>query len=99
MNGNEDEIQSMNPEGMMESMDKPTYAKEDSWAEDNPSNPDEPFKAHIGFISPQAEFTPKTVETPELRTDLVYRLRLYVKDSKGQLRQGMPITVKLQISD
>lgn len=63
------------------------------------SNPDEPFKAHIGFISPQAEFTPKTVETPELRTDLVYRLRLYVKDPKGQLRQGMPVTVKLQISD
>ena len=63
------------------------------------SNPDKPFKAHIGFISPQAEFTPKTVETPELRTDLVYRLRLYVDDPKGQLRQGMPVTVNLKISD
>ena len=59
------------------------------------SNPDKPFKGNIGFISPQAEFTPKTVETPELRTDLVYRLRLYVDDPRGKLRQGMPVTVKL----
>lgn len=59
------------------------------------TNPDKPFKGHIGFISPQAEFTPKTVQTPELRTDLVYRLRVIVDDPKGELRQGMPVTVKL----
>lgn len=56
---------------------------------------DTPFKGQIGFISPQAEFTPKTVETPELRTDLVYRLRILVHDPKSQLRQGMPVTVNI----
>jgi HlyD family secretion protein len=60
------------------------------------TNPDKPFKAQIGFISPQAEFTPKTVETPELRTDLVYRLRLVVEDPQGKLRQGMPVTVTIK---
>lgn len=63
----------------------------------NDSRPDKPYKGQIGFISPQAEFTPKTVQTPELRTDLVYRLRVIVNDPKGELRQGMPVTVNLKI--
>ncbi|MEA7543792.1 hypothetical protein ONO12_25935, partial [Salmonella enterica subsp. enterica serovar Montevideo] len=33
--------------------------------------PDKPYHGKIGFVSPTAEFTPKTVETPDLRTDLV----------------------------
>lgn len=63
------------------------------------TTPNQPFQGQIGFISPQAEFTPKTVETPDLRTDLVYRLRIWVEDSKGQLRQGMPVTVKIKTSE
>jgi HlyD family secretion protein len=51
------------------------------------------FPGRIGFISTTAEFTPKTVETTELRTSLVYRLRIVVDDDTGFLRQGMPITV------
>ena len=51
------------------------------------------WSAVIGFISPVAEFTPKTVQTEQLRTDLVYRLRLTVEDPKGELRQGQPVTV------
>ena len=47
----------------------------------------------IGFIAPQAEFTPKSVETEQLRTDLVYRLRITVDDPAGGLRQGQPVTV------
>lgn len=62
------------------------------------ANPDKPFKGQIGFISPQAEFTPKTVETPELRTDLVYRIRITVEDPEGKLRQGMPVTVKIPLT-
>ncbi len=57
------------------------------------SQPHNPFQGQIGFISPIAEFTPKNVETKELRTDLVYRLRVIVDDKEGQLRQGMPVTV------
>lgn len=53
------------------------------------------FKGQVGFISPRAEFTPKTVETPELRTDLVYRLRIVVAEADQALRQGMPVTVEV----
>ncbi|MGE0768798.1 MAG: efflux RND transporter periplasmic adaptor subunit [Hyphomicrobiaceae bacterium] len=52
-----------------------------------------PIKGRIGFISTTAEFTPKTVETRELRTALVYRLRIVVDDVKGVLRQGMPVSI------
>lgn len=55
--------------------------------------PDKPYHGKIGFVSPTAEFTPKTVETPDLRTDLVYRLRIIVTDADDALRQGMPVTV------
>ena len=57
--------------------------------------PDKPYHGKVGFISPTAEFTPKTVETPDLRTDLVYRLRIIVTDADDALRQGMPVTVKV----
>lgn len=53
------------------------------------------YSGTIGFVSPTAEFTPKAVETPELRTDLVYRLRVIVDDPDAGLRQGMPVTVTL----
>jgi HlyD family secretion protein len=57
------------------------------------SAPDKPYSGKIGFISPVAEFTPKSVETPELRTDLVYRLRIVIDEPDQGLRQGMPVTV------
>lgn len=53
------------------------------------------YTGKIGFISPVAEFTPKTVETTQLRTDLVYRLRIYADNPDRYLKQGMPVTVKL----
>ena len=63
------------------------------------SQPDKTYIGQIGFVSPTAEFTPKTVETPVLRTDLVYRLRIQIRQTgEGQaddmLRQGMPVTIK-----
>ncbi len=56
---------------------------------------DKVYRGQIGFISPRAEFTPKTVETTDLRTDLVYRLRIVIDeaDSDAALRQGMPVTI------
>jgi HlyD family secretion protein len=53
------------------------------------------MKGKIGFISSEAEFTPKTVETRELRTSLVYRLRIVIDDPSGVLRQGMPVTINV----
>jgi HlyD family secretion protein len=62
------------------------------------SRPDRPYKGHVGFISPEAEFTPKNVETPRLRTDLVFRLRVVADNPDEGLRQGMPVTVTLDTS-
>jgi len=53
------------------------------------------YRGRVGFVSPRSEFTPKNVETPELRTDLVYRLRILVEDGDDALLQGMPVTVQL----
>jgi Multidrug resistance efflux pump len=53
------------------------------------------YQGQIGFISPRAEFTPKSVETVDLRTDLVYRLRITVLNDDEALKQGMPVTIQL----
>ena len=58
--------------------------------------PDKAYQGWVGFISSTAEFTPKTVETTELRTKLVYRARIFVCDPQQELRLGMPVTVTLQ---
>lgn len=50
----------------------------------------------LSFISPSAEFTPKVVETRELRVDLVYRVKIDVQDPKGLLKIGMPVDIRLQ---
>lgn len=55
------------------------------------------FSGWVGFISPVAEFTPKTVQTPDLRTSLVYEIRVFVKDPRDELRLGMPATVHLPL--
>ena len=57
------------------------------------TSPGQRLSGRVGFVSPTAEFTPKSVETPELRADLVYRLRILVDDPGGSLLQGMPVTV------
>jgi HlyD family secretion protein len=62
------------------------------------SFPDQSFEGWIGFISPVAEFTPKTVETEDLRTKLVYEVRAFVHDSKDLLRLGMPVTVIVDLT-
>ncbi|MGE5218634.1 MAG: HlyD family efflux transporter periplasmic adaptor subunit [Chloroflexota bacterium] len=57
------------------------------------SFPKRRFDGWIGFISPVAEFTPKSVQTTELRTSLVYEVRVFVKDPRDELRLGMPASV------
>lgn len=60
------------------------------------SFPERRFAGWIGFISPVAEFTPKAVQTEELRTNLVYEVRVFVEDPDDELRLGMPATVLLR---
>lgn len=57
----------------------------------------EPIEGQIGYISSTAQFTPKNVESEELRTSLVYEIRVYVTDSDNVLRLGMPATVKITL--
>ena len=61
------------------------------------SYPNKTYRAWIGFISPTAEFTPKQVETTELRSKLVYRLRVYVCNPENELRLGMPADVLIPL--
>ena len=61
------------------------------------SYPDKAYEGWIGYIAPTAEFTPKTVQTPELRTRLVYSLRVYACNPGGELRLGMPVTVEIPL--
>ena len=55
------------------------------------------YVGYIGYISPIAEFTPKTVQTQDLRTDLVYRIRVYIDEADEYLRQGMPVSVEIPL--
>ena len=59
------------------------------------SYPGKIYAGWVGYISPTAEFTPKNVETPELRTRLVYQMRVYACNPANELRLGMPATVTL----
>jgi HlyD family secretion protein len=62
------------------------------------SFPGRQFEGWIGFVSPVAEFTPKTVETEELRTSLLYEVRVFVNDPNNDLPLGMPATVRLPLN-
>lgn len=64
---------------------------------DSDSFPGQPFDGWIGAISPTAEFTPKSVETTELRAQLVYRVRVYACNPGQKLRLGMPVTVQVPL--
>jgi HlyD family secretion protein len=55
----------------------------DSW-------PEKKYSGHISFISPEAEFTPKSVQTAKERVKLVYRIKIVVPNPAGELKPGMP---------
>ncbi|MEK7438292.1 MAG: efflux RND transporter periplasmic adaptor subunit [Pseudomonadota bacterium] len=61
------------------------------------SYPGKRYRAWLGYISPSAEFTPKSVETTEVRSNLVYQVRVYVCNPQNELRLGMPATVTIAL--
>ncbi len=69
-----------------------------AWIETD-SFPGQRFPGWVGFISPVAEFTPKNVETTQLRSQLVYRVRVYACNPDHRLRLGMPATVVIPLVD
>lgn len=62
------------------------------------SQPRQPIPGKVGYISSVAEFTPKNVQTEELRTSLVYEVRVWVEDPQDVLRLGQPATVHLPLT-
>lgn len=59
------------------------------------SQPGAALPGKVGYIASVAEFTPKTVQTEELRSSLVYEVRILLDDKDDRLRLGMPATVRL----
>ena len=60
------------------------------------SYPGKTFKGQIQYVSNQAEFTPKNVQTKEERTTTVYAVKISITEGKDQLKAGMPADVTLQ---
>ena len=51
----------------------------------------------VTYLSPQAEFTPRNVQTADERSKLVYRIKVLVNNSAGVLKQGMPVDAELTL--
>lgn len=62
------------------------------------SYPGKTYDGWVGYISPTAQFTPKSVETPDLRSRLVYQIRVYIHNPNNELRLGMPATVTIPLT-
>lgn len=52
--------------------------------------PDKKFKGSVVFISPEAEFTPKNIQTKEERTKLVFAVKVRISNPGFELKTGMP---------
>ena len=57
------------------------------------------YEGYVGYISPVAEFSPKIVQSEELRSDLVYRIRVYIKNPDEFIKQGMPTTIMFDLNN
>ncbi|RPJ05804.1 MAG: HlyD family efflux transporter periplasmic adaptor subunit, partial [Deltaproteobacteria bacterium] len=61
------------------------------------SYPGKTFEGAVTFISSEAEFTPKTVQTQEERVKLVFGVKVSVRNPDQELKPGMPADVRIQI--
>ena len=62
------------------------------------SFPGRDFTGTVGFIASEAEFTPKTVQTPKERVKLVFRLKVDVENPQDELKPGMPADVVIPVA-
>ncbi len=60
--------------------------------------PGQHLEGTVSYISPQAEFTPRNVQTADERAKLVYRVRIAVDNRAGILKPGMPVLADLPFS-
>lgn len=59
---------------------------------------DKVFKGEVIYISPEAEFTPKNIQTPEERTKLVFAVKLEIPNEQYELKPGMPADAKITLT-
>ncbi|HEY9723249.1 MAG TPA: efflux RND transporter periplasmic adaptor subunit [Oscillatoriaceae cyanobacterium] len=59
--------------------------------------PSKAYAGRVSFISDQAEFTPRTVETRQERVKLVYRVRIDVANPRFELKPGMPADATIRL--
>jgi len=60
---------------------------------------DKNYKGKIIFISPEAEFTPKNIQTPEERTKLVFAVKIEIPNPQFELKPGLPADATLRITN
>jgi HlyD family secretion protein len=60
---------------------------------------DKIYEGKITFISPQAEFTPKNVQTKKERVKLVYRVKVDIDNAKMELKPGMPAEAEIVVGE
>ena len=57
------------------------------------------LEGRVSFISAEAEFTPKNVQTEKERVKLVYRIKITLPNPKGELKPGMPLDAVIETAD
>jgi HlyD family secretion protein len=57
------------------------------------------FPGTLRYISSEAEFTPKNVQTRQERIKLVYEAKVYLANEEGILKPGMPADVSLRVEE
>ncbi|MHB8766708.1 MAG: efflux RND transporter periplasmic adaptor subunit, partial [Deferrisomatales bacterium] len=57
--------------------------------------PGRAYEGRVTFLAPQAEFTPKTVQTQEERVKLVYRIKVEIPNPRQELKPGMPADAEI----
>ncbi len=63
------------------------------------SYPNKGYEGRVSFISSQAEFTPKSVQTAKERVKLVYRIKVTIANPHMELKAGMPADARIILSD
>ena len=62
------------------------------------SYPDKSYAGRVSFISSEAEFTPKTVQTEQERVKLVYRIKIDLPNLQMELKPGMPADAEIDLT-
>lgn len=63
------------------------------------SFPGKVYPGHVSFISSEAEFTPKQIQSKEGRVRLVYRIKIAIENSGRELKSNMPADAEIQLSE